>query len=47
MNITFRIGCPEGDEAVEKLFLSEAEKRGMTSLKGHRCVIISVCTKNH
>lgn len=38
MNITFRIGCPEGDETVEKLFLSEAEKRGMTSLKGHRAV---------
>lgn len=38
MNVTFRIGCQEGDEALEKLFLSEAEKRGLTSLKGHRAI---------
>uniref|UniRef100_A0A8B9JU91 Phosphoserine aminotransferase n=1 Tax=Astyanax mexicanus TaxID=7994 RepID=A0A8B9JU91_ASTMX len=36
MNIPFRIGRKEGDEALEKLFLDGASKLGMISLKGHR-----------
>ncbi|XP_026178046.1 phosphoserine aminotransferase [Mastacembelus armatus] len=36
MNITFRVGKKEGDEALEKEFLDGASKRGMMSLKGHR-----------
>lgn len=38
MNIPFRIGGPDGDEALEKKFLEEASKRGMIQLKGHRSV---------
>lgn len=38
MNVTFRIGSAEGDEMLEKLFVTEGEKRGLTSLKGHRAV---------
>ncbi|XP_060927092.1 phosphoserine aminotransferase [Limanda limanda] len=38
MNIPFRLGKKEGDEALEKKFLDEATKRGMLSLKGHRSV---------
>ena len=36
MNVTWRI--KNGDEALEKLFLDEAKKLGMSSLKGHRSV---------
>ncbi|XP_068994571.1 phosphoserine aminotransferase [Embiotoca jacksoni] len=38
MNIPFRVGKKEGDEALEKKFLDAASKRGMISLKGHRSV---------
>ena len=38
MNIPMRIGSEEGDEQIEKLFLEEAQKNGMMSLKGHRSV---------
>lgn len=38
MNVPFRIGGPDGDEALEKKFLEEASKRGMIQLKGHRSV---------
>ena len=36
MNVTWRI--KNGDEALEKLFIDEAKKLGMSSLKGHRSV---------
>lgn len=36
MNITFRIGGPSGDEALEKRFLEEAAAEGLLALKGHR-----------
>ena len=36
MNVTWRI--KNGDEALEKMFLDEAKKLGMSSLKGHRSV---------
>ena len=36
MNVTWRI--KGGDETLEKLFLDEAKKLGMSSLKGHRSV---------
>ena len=36
MNVTWRI--KNGDEALEKLFIEEAKKAGMSSLKGHRSV---------
>ena len=36
MNVTWRI--KGGDEALEKLFIDEAKKLGMSSLKGHRSV---------
>lgn len=36
MNIPFRIGSAEGDEALEKEFLKGAEARGLIQLKGHR-----------
>lgn len=51
MNVPFRIGGPDGDEALEKKFLEEASKRGMIQLKGHRWVrdlgfsIYEVCKK--
>lgn len=38
MNIPFRIGNVQGDENLEKLFLSKAESEGMIQLKGHRSV---------
>lgn len=38
MNILFRVGTKEGNEALEKEFLAAASKRGMLSLKGHRSV---------
>lgn len=38
INIPFRIGGPNGDEALEKKFLQETEANGMISLKGHRSV---------
>ncbi|XP_068452367.1 phosphoserine aminotransferase [Clinocottus analis] len=38
MNVPFRVGKKEGDEALEKEFLDGAAKRGMISLKGHRSV---------
>ncbi|XP_017267736.1 phosphoserine aminotransferase [Kryptolebias marmoratus] len=38
MNVPFRVGKKEGDEALEKKFLEGAIKRGMISLKGHRSV---------
>ncbi|GAA6078849.1 phosphoserine aminotransferase isoform X1 [Tachysurus ichikawai] len=38
MNIPFRIGNLEGDEALERQFLEGASKLGMISLKGHRSV---------
>jgi len=38
MNIPLRIGSAEGEEELEKLFLEEAQKRGMVQLKGHRSV---------
>ncbi|XP_029019730.1 phosphoserine aminotransferase [Betta splendens] len=38
MNVPFRIGKKEGDDALEKEFLDGASKRGMISLKGHRSV---------
>lgn len=36
MNVPFRVGKKEGDDALEKEFLDGASKRGMISLKGHR-----------
>jgi len=36
MNVPFRVGKKDGDEALEKKFLDGASKRGMISLKGHR-----------
>ncbi|XP_071777012.1 phosphoserine aminotransferase [Centroberyx gerrardi] len=38
MNVPFRVGKKQGDEALEKEFLDGASKRGMISLKGHRSV---------
>ncbi|XP_066152198.1 probable phosphoserine aminotransferase [Euwallacea fornicatus] len=38
INIPFRVGGPQGDEALEAKFLIEAEKRYMYQLKGHRSV---------
>lgn len=38
MNIPFRVGKKQGDEALEKEFLDGAAKLGMISLKGHRSV---------
>ncbi|XP_028980693.2 phosphoserine aminotransferase [Esox lucius] len=38
MNVPFRVGKKEGDEALEKKFLDGASKLGMISLKGHRSV---------
>lgn len=38
MNVTFRVGKKEGDEALEKKFVEGASKRGMMALKGHRSV---------
>lgn len=41
MNVPFRVGKKEGDDALEKEFLAGASKRGMLSLKGHRLVCAS------
>ncbi|KAJ8285417.1 hypothetical protein GJAV_G00026570 [Gymnothorax javanicus] len=38
MNVPFRIGKRDGDDALEKKFLEGASKLGMISLKGHRSV---------
>lgn len=38
MNVVFRVGGANGDEALEKEFLKGAEQRGMVQLKGHRSV---------
>ncbi|XP_061117362.1 phosphoserine aminotransferase [Conger conger] len=38
MNVPFRIGKKDGDDALEKKFLDGASKLGMISLKGHRSV---------
>lgn len=38
INIPFRVGGPNGDEALEEKFLVEAEKVCMYQLKGHRLV---------
>lgn len=38
MNIPFRIGSVDGDEVLEKQFLSGAEALKMVQLKGHRSV---------
>lgn len=36
MNIPFRIGSAEGNDALEKEFLKGAEAMGLIQLKGHR-----------
>ncbi|RWS23583.1 Phosphoserine aminotransferase-like protein [Leptotrombidium deliense] len=38
VNLPFRIGGANGDDELEKEFLSESAKRGMIQLKGHRSV---------
>lgn len=38
MNLPFRIGSVDGDEALEKVFLVGAEAEKMLQLKGHRSV---------
>jgi len=38
MNVPFRIGGPNGNDDLEKEFLSGAQKLGMLQLKGHRYV---------
>lgn len=38
MNVTLRVGGPNGDKKLEEKFVEEASLRGMLSLKGHRCV---------
>jgi len=38
MNVPFRIGGPNGNDDLEKEFLSGAQKLGMLQLKGHRSV---------
>ncbi|KAJ8005516.1 hypothetical protein DPEC_G00118770 [Dallia pectoralis] len=38
MNLPFRVGKKDGDEALEKKFLDGASKLGMISLQGHRSV---------
>jgi len=38
VNIPFRVGGPDGDEALEKEFATEAKKLGMDGLSGHRSV---------
>nr|CAD7265943.1 unnamed protein product [Timema shepardi] len=38
MNVPFRIGGENGNEALEKEFLNGAQKLGMLQLKGHRMV---------
>ena len=36
MNISCRIGGPDGNEALEKKFVTEAAHEGMIHLNGHR-----------
>lgn len=36
MNIPFRIGGPEGNDALEKKFLEVTKAQNMLNLKGHR-----------
>jgi len=36
MNISFRIGGPDGNETLEKKFIAEAAHEGMIHLNGHR-----------
>jgi len=36
MNVTFRIGGSDGNDALEKKFLEEATALHMIQLKGHR-----------
>ncbi|XP_041356343.1 phosphoserine aminotransferase-like [Gigantopelta aegis] len=38
MNVPFRVGSPDGDEALETKFIDEAASKGLMSLKGHRSV---------
>ena len=38
VNIPFRVGGPDGDEALEKEFVKEAKKIGLDGLAGHRFV---------
>nr|XP_022901604.1 probable phosphoserine aminotransferase [Onthophagus taurus] len=38
MNVPFRVGGAEGNEALEEKFLAEAQKLNMHQLKGHRSV---------
>jgi phosphoserine aminotransferase len=38
MNIPFRVGGQNGNDDLEKKFLSGAQKLGMLQLKGHRYV---------
>lgn len=38
MNVPFRVGGPEGNDALENKFLVESEKLCMHQLKGHRSV---------
>lgn len=41
MNIPFRIGSPDGNDALEKEFLKGAEALNLIQLKGHRYLIVS------
>lgn len=41
MNISLRIGGPDGNEALEKKFLAEAAHEGMIHLNGHRYASMS------
>lgn len=36
MNIPFRVGSPQGNDALEKAFLKGAETLNLIQLKGHR-----------
>jgi len=38
MNVCFRVGGREGDEEMEKKFVTEAKAQGIISIKGHRSV---------
>lgn len=41
MNVTLRVGGPNGDKQLEEKFVEEASLRGLLSLKGHRCVCMT------
>jgi phosphoserine aminotransferase len=45
MNIPFRVGGQNGNDDLEKQFLSGAQKLGMLQLKGHRYVSMFDCKK--